>query len=75
MIEKYSDTFQYCETVQQVRDAIHNGKVASLLGVEGAHQLGNSLAGEFDLVEEVVNNQKSPSPDLLLFRFFNRHLR
>lgn len=44
LIEKYSNTFQFCETASQVKDAIYAGKVASLLGVEGAHQLGNSLA-------------------------------
>lgn len=44
LIDKYSDTFTFCETANDVRAAIHDGKVASLLGVEGAHQLGNSLA-------------------------------
>lgn len=43
LIEKYSDTFRFCETAQDVRDAISDGKVASLLGAEGAHQLGSSL--------------------------------
>ncbi len=44
MIDRYSDTFAYCETAADVRDAIRTGKIASLIGIEGAHQLGNSLA-------------------------------
>lgn len=35
IIERYSDTFEYCESAVQVRDAMYAGKVASLLGVEG----------------------------------------
>ena len=35
LIEKFSDTFEYCESAIQARDAIYAGKVASLLGVEG----------------------------------------
>lgn len=44
IIDKYSDTFAFCQTAQEVRDAIQDGKIASLLGAEGAHQLGGSLA-------------------------------
>ncbi|KAG7544296.1 hypothetical protein FFLO_03335 [Filobasidium floriforme] len=43
IMERYSDVFEYCESATEVRDAIYGGKVAGLLGVEGAHQLGNSL--------------------------------
>ena len=35
IIDKYSDTFEYCESAVEIRDAIYSGKVASLLGVEG----------------------------------------
>ena len=44
VINKYSDTFQLCTTSDDVLGAIKAGKVASLLGLEGGHMLGNSLA-------------------------------
>ncbi|KAJ7782834.1 membrane dipeptidase-domain-containing protein [Mycena metata] len=43
-IDKYPDVFQYALGSQDIRDAIIGGKIASLLGVEGGHQLGNSIA-------------------------------
>ncbi|CCL99865.1 uncharacterized protein FIBRA_01890 [Fibroporia radiculosa] len=44
LIEKYSDTFELALTSEDAKSAISRGKIASMLGVEGAHQLGNSLA-------------------------------
>jgi len=44
LIEKYSDTFQWAPTSREIKHAIKNGKIASILGVEGAHQIGNSIA-------------------------------
>ncbi|KAG5638792.1 hypothetical protein H0H81_010021 [Sphagnurus paluster] len=44
LIDKYPDTFQLATGTEDIRAAIHDGKIASLLGVEGGHQLGNSLA-------------------------------
>ncbi|CAE6526863.1 unnamed protein product [Rhizoctonia solani] len=44
LIEKYSDTFALAASVKEVEQTMHIGKIASLIGVEGAHQLGNSLA-------------------------------
>jgi membrane dipeptidase len=35
LIEKYDDTFQLCKTADDVMSAIGQGKVASLLGLEG----------------------------------------
>lgn len=35
IMEKYSDTFAFCRTADEVMEAIKAGKVASLLGVEG----------------------------------------
>lgn len=43
LINQYDD-FQLCTTADQVMEAVKAGKIASLLGVEGAHMLGNSLA-------------------------------
>ncbi|KAJ1311016.1 hypothetical protein OPQ81_009522 [Rhizoctonia solani] len=39
-----TQTFALATSVRDVEQVIHTGKVASLIGVEGAHQLGNSLA-------------------------------
>ncbi|TFK53894.1 hypothetical protein OE88DRAFT_1128995 [Heliocybe sulcata] len=44
LIEKYPDTFQAALTSEDIKQAIRERKIASLLGVEGAHQLGNSIA-------------------------------
>jgi membrane dipeptidase len=35
MIERYDDVFEFATTAKEVRRAIREGKVASLLGVEG----------------------------------------
>ncbi|KAJ3772979.1 membrane dipeptidase-domain-containing protein [Lentinula raphanica] len=44
LIEKYPNTFQFAQNTKDIRSAIADGKIASMLGVEGAHQLGNSIA-------------------------------
>ncbi|KAH6914228.1 dipeptidase [Coprinopsis sp. MPI-PUGE-AT-0042] len=44
VIDKYPDVFQLALTAFDVETAIRSGRIASLLGVEGGHQLGNSLA-------------------------------
>ncbi|KAG6866671.1 hypothetical protein C0991_000781 [Blastosporella zonata] len=44
LIDKYPETFQFAAGTSDIRSAIKNGRIASLLGVEGAHQIGNSLA-------------------------------
>ncbi|CAE6532035.1 unnamed protein product [Rhizoctonia solani] len=44
LIEKYSDAFALATSVKEVEQTMYAGKIASLIGVEGAHQLGNSLA-------------------------------
>ncbi|WVQ85501.1 hypothetical protein IAT38_007666 [Cryptococcus sp. DSM 104549] len=44
IIEKYGDTFALARTADEVETAIKQGKVGSLLGLEGGHMLGNSLA-------------------------------
>ncbi|KDQ53606.1 hypothetical protein JAAARDRAFT_39293 [Jaapia argillacea MUCL 33604] len=44
LIDKYPETFQLAKTSLDIKFAVTKGKIASLLGVEGAHQLGNSLS-------------------------------
>ncbi|KAF7981957.1 hypothetical protein HWV62_30755 [Athelia sp. TMB] len=44
LIEKYPDTFQLALSSGDIYSAISSGKIASLLGIEGAHSLGNSIA-------------------------------
>ncbi|QRV91245.1 Membrane dipeptidase (Peptidase family M19) [Ceratobasidium sp. AG-Ba] len=44
LIHKYSDTFMLATGTADVKEAFRVGKIASLIGVEGGHQLGNSLA-------------------------------
>ncbi|KAG8961591.1 hypothetical protein FRC03_005185 [Tulasnella sp. 419] len=44
LISRYSDTFELVYGTAGIRRAMDQGKIASLLGVEGGHQLGNSLA-------------------------------
>ena len=35
LIDKYSDNFQFCKTADDVEEAIRDGKIASLFGLEG----------------------------------------
>ncbi|KAB5593404.1 hypothetical protein CTheo_3142 [Ceratobasidium theobromae] len=44
LIEEYSDTFMLTTTVKEVEQAMRMGRIASFIGVEGGHQIGNSLA-------------------------------
>ncbi|KAF5345322.1 hypothetical protein D9758_008491 [Tetrapyrgos nigripes] len=43
-LSRSRQTFQLALGSQDIKSAIFNGKIASLLGVEGGHQLGNSIA-------------------------------
>ncbi|XP_055002095.1 dipeptidase 1 [Sorex araneus] len=43
MCSMYPDTFACVTNSSEVQDAIHKGKVASLVGVEGGHSLDSSL--------------------------------
>lgn len=45
LMDKYHDVFQFVTTAAEARAAMKDGKVASFMGIEGAHQLGNSLGG------------------------------
>jgi membrane dipeptidase len=44
LIARYPAQLQYCETAICVEKAIKTGKIASLLGMEGGHSIGGSLA-------------------------------
>lgn len=44
LIARYPDALRYAETADEVEMAISEGKVASLLGMEGGHSIGSSLA-------------------------------
>ncbi|KAL7629559.1 hypothetical protein AAE478_001080 [Parahypoxylon ruwenzoriense] len=43
-IAESPDVFTYCETPSCARAAFENGRIASMLGIEGGHQLGGSIA-------------------------------
>lgn len=47
LMDRYGDTFEFVTTAQGARDTMARGRVASFMGIEGAHQLGNSLGGKF----------------------------
>ncbi|KUJ11264.1 uncharacterized protein LY89DRAFT_710354 [Mollisia scopiformis] len=42
-IEEYPSVFQYCDTPRCAREAHKAGRIASMIGIEGGHQVGNSL--------------------------------
>ncbi|KAG2121420.1 membrane dipeptidase-domain-containing protein [Suillus cothurnatus] len=44
LISKYPDDFAYAVSASDIKSAIRDHKIASILGVEGGHQLGNSIA-------------------------------
>jgi len=42
MIDRYDD-FEFAGTADQIESAVANGRIASLMGIEGGHSIGNSL--------------------------------
>lgn len=43
-ISEHHNVFTYCTTSDCVRKAFKSGRIASMLGIEGGHQLGGSIA-------------------------------
>jgi membrane dipeptidase len=43
-ISEYPDTFTFCKDPACARAAFKKGRIASMLGIEGGHQLGGSIA-------------------------------
>jgi membrane dipeptidase len=44
LIEAYPQELAYAETADQVEQALAEGRIASLMGLEGGHMIGDSLA-------------------------------
>jgi len=44
LVETYPDTFQFAQSVAEIEAARKNGKIASLVGLEGGYSIDNSLA-------------------------------
>ncbi|EAS27784.3 dipeptidase 1 [Coccidioides immitis RS] len=44
LVQEYPDLLEYCESASCAKAAFKRGKVGSFLGIEGGHQIGNSLA-------------------------------
>ncbi|CAG0881811.1 unnamed protein product [Darwinula stevensoni] len=44
LVVKYADTFEFSRTADEVRAAHANGKIASMIGLEGGHMAESSLA-------------------------------
>ncbi|KAH8690459.1 membrane dipeptidase-domain-containing protein [Talaromyces proteolyticus] len=43
-IAEYPDIFTFCTTPMCIRNAFKSGKISNMLGIEGGHQLGGSIA-------------------------------
>ncbi|MFZ7086894.1 dipeptidase [Curtobacterium sp. RRHDQ10] len=44
LVERYPEELQLARSAQDVRDAVGRGRIASLLGAEGGHSIGDDLA-------------------------------
>ncbi|WP_439688875.1 dipeptidase [Curtobacterium sp. SP.BCp] len=44
IVERYPETFALARTAAEVRAAVADGRIASLLGAEGGHSIGDDLA-------------------------------
>ncbi|MEE4152750.1 MAG: dipeptidase [Erythrobacter sp.] len=44
LIARYPEQMAYAQSADQVENALRDGKIASLMGIEGGHSIGSSLA-------------------------------
>ena len=44
MVKRYPETFLFCRSTSDIDRAIKEGKIASLIGIEGGHSIENSLS-------------------------------
>ena len=44
MVKRYPETFSFCGSTDEIKQAVDDGKIASLIGVEGGHSIENSLS-------------------------------
>ncbi len=44
LVARYPDTFEFARTADDIERIHRNGRIASLIGVEGGHSIGDSLA-------------------------------
>ncbi len=44
LAQRYPETFELARTADDIERIHHSGKIASLIGIEGGHSIGNSLA-------------------------------
>jgi membrane dipeptidase len=44
MVKRYPETFTFCGSTAEIEQAVSDGKIASLIGVEGGHCIENSLS-------------------------------
>ncbi|KAI9345598.1 dipeptidase 2 [Obelidium mucronatum] len=42
-VNKYPEDFQFAKTVADIRSAVKRGRIASLIGIEGGHQIDGSM--------------------------------
>ena len=44
MVSHYPETFTFCKSTADIESAVEEGKIASLIGMEGGHSIENSLS-------------------------------
>lgn len=50
-IAEYPEVFEYCGDAQCARAAFKKGRIASMIGIEGGHQVGSMLYPQFMVLE------------------------